>query len=185
LIKRLTNRFALALDPDLAGDEATRRGLNTARESLPRKTTFEPLNIGVLNKKEYLQAELLAIPLPPGKDPDEIIQEDPGRWKELVERAEPLIDFFFRILTQDLDLKTARGKSLAVDRIAPIIREMGDEIQRTHYTQYLARLVQTPEQTVAKKISELPSQKRPTPSPTIPQAEESPERAESKLEDYF
>jgi len=147
LLKRLTNRYALALDPDAAGEEATKRGLQVAREALTRKTVPVPMGAGLIGFEERLEAELLVIPMPQGKDPDELIHDDPQKWIELTARPEPLVDFYFRALTQDLDLKNAREKSTAVQRLAPIIREIGDAVQRAHYTQQLARLVQVPEPT--------------------------------------
>ncbi len=184
LIKRMTNRYALALDPDAAGEEATKRGLQVAREALDRKTVPVPMGAGLIGFEERLEAELLVIPLPQGKDPDEIINDDPALWAQLVENAEPLVDFYFRVLTQDLDLSKARDKSTAVKRLAPIIREIGDPVQRTHYTQNLARLVHVPDQTIAQEVGRPSSTKHASHMPTAARAEESPTRVESKLEDY-
>lgn len=153
LLKRLTKRYALALDPDAAGEEATKRGLQVAREALDRKTVPVPMGAGLVGFEERLEAELLVIPMPPGQDPDELIYSNPIRWTELVTHAEPLVDFFFRVMTQDLDLKLPRDKSTAVKRLAPIINEIGDAIQRAHYSQELARLIHVPEQTLAQEIA--------------------------------
>lgn len=181
LLKRLTNRYALALDPDAAGEEATKRGLEVARGALDRKTVPVPMGAGLIGFEERLEAELLVIPMPPGKDPDELIYDEPQKWIELTAHPEPLIDFYFRVLTQDLDLKSARDKSLAVKRLAPIIREIGDAVQRAHYTQQLARLVQVPEQTIAQQID---VRKRAARGATKPVAEAPAQRAASKLEEY-
>ncbi len=152
LLKRLTKRYALALDPDAAGEEATKRGLQVAREALDRKTVPVPMGAGLVGFEERLEAELLVIPLPQGRDPDELIHEDPAQWSALVGRAEPLVDFYFRVMTEDLDLSTPRDKSLAVKRLAPIVQEIGDAVQRAHYTQQLARLVRVSEQTIAQEL---------------------------------
>jgi DNA primase len=183
LLKRLTKRYAFALDPDSAGEEATKRGLEVAREALDRKTVPVPMGVGLIGFEERLEAELLVISLPPGKDPDELIHEDPARWTELVSRAEPLVDFYFRVLTRDLDLKLPRDKSVAVRRLAPIIREIGDAVQRAHYTQQLARLVQVPEPTIAQQIAQKRAPRQPT-----GQTEELPAatlRPASRLEEYL
>ncbi len=156
LLKRLTQRYALALDPDAAGEEATKRGLEIAREALTRKTIPVPMGAGLIGFEERLEAELLVIPMPHGQDPDEIIHDDPARWRELVDHAEPLVDFYFRVMTRDLDLKAPRGKTIAVRRLMPIIREIGDGVQRAHYTQQLARLVQVSEQTIMQEIAQHP-----------------------------
>ncbi|MBI3741623.1 MAG: DNA primase [Chloroflexi bacterium] len=153
LLKRMTKRYALALDPDAAGEEATKRGLEIARDALTRKNVPVPMGAGLIGFEERLEAELLVIPLPQGKDPDELIHENPAQWTDVVQRAEPLVDYYFRVLTQDLDLKTARDKSIAVKRLAPIIREIGDTVQRAHYTQQLARLVNVAEQMITRETA--------------------------------
>ncbi len=153
LLKRLTRRYALALDPDAAGEEATKRGLEVARQALDRRTVPVPIGAGLIGFEERLEAELLVIALPQGLDPDELIHQDPARWEDLVAHAEPLVDFYFRILTRDLDLRSARDKSTAVKRLAPIVQEIGDSIQRAHYVQQLARLVQVTEQTIAQQLT--------------------------------
>ncbi len=183
LLKRLTHRYALALDPDAAGQEATKRGLEVAREALDRKTVPVPTGAGLIAFEERLEAELLVIALPDGKDPDELIHDDPAKWIELTTHPEPLVDFYFHALTQDLDLKTAHDKSEAVKRLTPIVREIGDAVQRAHYTQKLARLVQAPEQTIAAQIV----QKKRAPRQAKPQIEPPAGRARGlpKLETYL
>jgi DNA primase len=182
LLKHLTKRYAFALDPDAAGEAATLRGLEMAREALARKTVPVPIGAGLIGFEERLEAELFVIPLPPGKDPDELIHDDPEQWRALTAHPEPLVDFFFRILTQDLDLNNARDKSQAVQRLAPIIREIGNEVERAHYTQRLARLVQVAESTIAQHIAQ-PKQK------VVLRSEEDLARVAmppaSKREEYF
>ena len=180
LLKHLTKRYALALDPDAAGEEATKRGLEVARSALDRKTVPVPMGAGLVGFEERLEAELLVIPMPPGKDPDELIHDEPQKWIELTTHPEPLVDFYFRALTEDLDLKTARDKSIAVKRLVPIVREIGDAVQRSHYTQQLARLVQVPDQTIAQEVS----QKRFSRTRTKPIVESATPRVVSKLEEY-
>jgi DNA primase len=181
LLKRLTNRYALALDPDAAGEEATKRGLEVARQALDRKTVPVPIGAGLVGFEERLDAELLVIPMPPGKDPDELIHAEPQKWSELAAHPEPLVDFYFRVLTQDLDLKNARDKSTAVKRLVPIIREVGNAVQRAHYAQRLARLVQVSEQTIAQQIE---TKKRGARTETQLVEPSPTQRGASKIEEY-
>lgn len=180
LLKNLTNRYAFALDPDAAGEAATLRGLQVAREALARKTVPVPIGAGLIGFEERLAAELFVIALPPGKDPDELIHDDPEQWRALTAQPEPLVDFFFRTFTQDLNLQNARDKSLAVQRLVPIIREIGDEVQRAHYTQKLARMVQVAESTIAQQIAS----RRVVTRPEEDLARAAPPPA-SKREEYF
>jgi DNA primase len=117
-IRRLTNHITLALDADLAGEEATLRG-----EAI----------------LAYSNAEANVILLPPGKDPDEVIREEPALWQKLVEQAMPILDFAFQSVISKVDINKARDKSLAVQELLPTIYKTKDPQQKYHYLEKLAR----------------------------------------------
>lgn len=152
-LSRLTKRFALALDSDAAGSAATLRGLDTARATLDREVKPVPVGPGLIRFESSLKVDLRIVTLPPGKDPDEIIHESTDAWATLLAQAVPLVDYYFQIVTAELDLTTAKGKSEAVQRLKPVLRDIGDPIQRQHYVQRLARLVHVDERTLAEVVS--------------------------------
>ena len=117
-IKRLTKNITLALDADLAGEEATLRG----------KAILA-----------YSSIEGKVISLPPGKDPDEVIGQEVALWQKLVEQAIPIMDFAFQSVIGKVDINKARDKSLAVQKLLPSISEVKDATQRFHYLEKLAR----------------------------------------------
>ncbi len=121
ILKRLTKNMALALDADAAGEEAMLRA------------------VGYENT---LDAEVKVIILPGGKDPDDVIKEDATIWQNLLEEALPIVDYTFNMVTAELDLNTAKGKSLAVDKLLPTVAEMKDTVRQAHYLQKLARLAE-------------------------------------------
>jgi len=113
-----------ALDADTAGEEAMLRG------------------VGYEN---ILDAEVKVIILPSGRDPDDVIKEDAKIWQNLLQEALPIVDYTFDMVTAKLDLTTAKDKSLAVDKLLPIITEIKDTVRQAHYLQKLARLVNVTE----------------------------------------
>ncbi len=117
-IKRLTKNITLALDADLAGEEATLRG-----EAI----------------LAYSNAEANVILLPQGKDPDEVIREGPALWEKLVEQAIPILDFAFQSVIRKIDVNKAKDKSLAVQKLLPTIYKIKDPQQKFHYVEKLAR----------------------------------------------
>jgi DNA primase len=141
-LKRLTRNLVLALDADSAGEEAMLRCVD-----------FE----------NTLEAEIKVIILPLGKDPDDVIKEDPPAWLPLVAKAIPVIDYTFDMVVAKLDLTTARDKSLVADRLLPIIAQTKDVVRRTHYLQKLSRLVKVSERNLeaALKTSKASPAKRP------------------------
>jgi len=64
------------------------------------------------------------------------------------------------MVTSKLDLTTAKDKSLAVDKLLPIIAEIKDPVRQAHYLQKLARLVNVTE----RKLEAALKGKRPGPS---------------------
>ena len=119
-LKRLTRNMALALDADAAGEEATLR---------------------TVDYENILGAEIKVIILPEGKDPDNVIKEEATIWQTLLDEALPIVDYIFNVVASELDLNTAGGKSLTVEKLLPIVAEMKDTIRQVHYLQKLARLV--------------------------------------------
>jgi len=123
-IKRLTSNITLALDGDLAGEEATLRGKAILAHS---------------------KVEGKVISLPPGKDPDQVIKQDPALWQKLVEQSVPIIDFAFQSVIGKVDVNRARDKSLAVEKLQPLIYEIErkDFTQYSHYVEKLASAIKT------------------------------------------
>jgi DNA primase len=86
------------------------------------------------------------------------------------------MDYYFDVLTADLDLTTAKGKAEAVRALGPLIADVGDRVQRTHYLQQLARMVQMDERTLWQQIRQTTGQKAPPrPRRHAPSVEESQE----------
>ncbi len=151
-LKRLTKRYVLALDPDLAGDQGTLRGLTVARQTLDRETVPVPTAKGWIRYESRLDADIRIVTLPEDQDPDDLIREAPEQWRLLVERSIPIVDYYFQIVTSDLDLNAAKDKSEAVRRLEPVISEIRDEVERTHYVQKLARMIRVDETTVRRQL---------------------------------
>ena len=117
-LKRLTRNVALALDADTAGEEAMLR---------------------CVGYENTLDTEVRVIILPGGRDPDDVIRENPQAWQDLLAKASPAIDFAFNMTTAKLDLSRAGDKSRAVSELLPIIAQIRDNIRQDHYLTKLAK----------------------------------------------
>lgn len=153
LIKRYTSNVTLALDPDVAGEHAAARGLEAARQSLARdwEPVFSPT--GLLRHESRLKAQLRIAALPDGLDPDELAYRDVERWRQVIREARPIVDYYLAQAQREEDLASAVGKARAIDRLAPLIQEIASPIERTHYVQALARLVQMDERLVTEQVA--------------------------------
>ena len=163
-IKRLTSNITLALDADLAGEEATLRG----RAILA-----------------YSNAEANVILLPPGKDPDEVISEDAALWDKLVEQAMPILDFAFQSVISKVDINKAKDKSLAVQKLLPSIDEIKDPVQQSHYLKKLARELKIEESAIRAALRESKAgKKRPQPSKATEQFRLARQFVSSPIEEH-
>lgn len=164
MLSRHTRNLVLALDPDTAGRMATLRDIDVARSSLETEVpVLDPL--GFVRHESSLDADIRVMTLPEGKDPDDILREEPHLWRELVEGALPLVDFYFDATARSVDLNTSKGKREAVGRLIPIIREIKSEVERMDYLQKLSRLLRIPERSL---LAELERKRRaPGPSKTV------------------
>ncbi len=182
-LKRYTSRIILALDADAAGQKATLRGLNVARQTLDREVEviFDPR--GLARHESRLQADIRVATLPAGFDPDKLIREEPAAWAQLVAGARPVVEYIIDAIITGLDLSDAKAKSSAVARAMPIIRDVTNVVERNHYTQHLARRLSIDERTLVSmatlSVGRAPSrlQKRsrfaPPPPPAPPDGESS------------
>lgn len=152
LLKPLTKRLVLALDADTAGQMATLRGIETLRETLADDVRPVPDARGLVHFERRLSAEIRVMTLPVGEDPDSLLRKDAAAWPALVEAAEPLTDYVMRAVLGTLDLSQPRAKSEAVQRLAPLLRELGDAVQQAHYIGLLSRRLGIDERTIGAEV---------------------------------
>ncbi|MBV7328385.1 DNA primase [Chloroflexi bacterium TSY] len=151
-LQRYTRNYILALDADAAGQQATMRGLNQARQALVRVQKPRLMASGQVQIEERLGANLSIVAMPEGRDPDDVIRDDPTLWTQLVDDAQLLVDYYFQVVSEQVDLSSPHGKAAAVSELAPLIAELDNEIEQQHYVQQLSRLVQIDEQTIANRV---------------------------------
>jgi len=151
LLKRFSKRFALALDADAAGYQATLRSMALAQEALAQRVVPVPTPRGLIKYESHLDIDIRIITLPQGQDPDKVIREDAALWAKLVENALPIVEYYFKVITSELDLNSPKDKAEAVRRLMPVIQEIGSAVERAHYIQKLARLVRVDEKTLLRQ----------------------------------
>lgn len=151
-LAQLASRLVLALDADAAGDQATLRGLNLARQSIGRRRVPTLRPDGSVAEEERLAVDLRILTLPAGMDPDELIRQDIARWNELVVRAQPLVEYMMAYILRDVDLRDPLQKAAAVRQMKPILLELQDDIERYHYIQRLARRLMLDEHVVEREV---------------------------------
>jgi DNA primase len=103
-LARLAPRVALALDADSAGQEAM---LRVAKVAAGRKL------------------ELRVVPLPPGRDPADVVAEGgPDAIRGLVEASVPFVAFRVQRELAREDLGSAEAKDRVIDALRPVFEEL-------------------------------------------------------------
>jgi DNA primase len=149
LLKHLTQRYILALDPDTAGDKATLRGLQIARQTMDRET--EPVfdAHGLIAHESRLQADIRVTTLPEGMDPDDVVKRDPLEWQRILENAKPVVVHVMETLARGRDVNDPKTKAEIASQVLPLISEVPNAIEREAYRQQLARLIRVEERMLA------------------------------------
>jgi DNA primase len=178
LLKKFSRRIVLALDPDAAGQQAVLRGLEAARHSLDREDELGFDARGLLRHEARLQADLRVASMPDELDPDEIVQRDPGQWKQLVEAAQPIVVHVMGALAAGRDLDDAKVKSEIAAQVLPLIEDLPNPIERDAYRQRLARFLKVDERALsgaqALSLSKGPRGRRPRGVAAVPSKESPP-----------
>ncbi len=177
LLKRFTKNIVLALDPDAAGDKATLRGLQLARQAMDHET--EPVfdARGLLSFEARLQADIRVTTLPPGMDPDDVVNRNPEDWQHILVNAKPIVEHVMEMLAAGRNIDDPKTKNEIAAQVLPLIEDVPNPIERDTYRQRLARLLRVDERALLGTLP--PSRarsRRPAPraSPGLP-ATPSPE----------
>jgi DNA primase len=145
------------LDSDSAGQKATMRGLNIARESLDRTPEIVFDARGLIHQEGRLKADIRVLTLPPGMDPDDVTHQDPDQFRQLINEAKPVVAHVMEALAQDQDLDDPKVKSDIATQVLPLIDDLPNAIERDAYFQRLSRMLEINENTL---VSFRPERKR-------------------------
>lgn len=151
ILKRLTRRMVLALDADVAGEEATRRGLEVMQSVLRDHMVPVPWGRNLIEFEVRLDAQIQIAILPSEQDPADLLRESPQVWEEAIAQAAPVMDYYFDLAASRFDLGSAHGKSEATRLLLPLIRELKSEVEQEHYFQKLSRLIRVDERRLRRE----------------------------------
>ena len=148
LLKKLSRRIVLALDPDTAGQKAVLRGLDAARSAMDREGEFGFDARGLLRNEARLQADLRVASMPDGLDPDELVARDKEEWKRLIENAKPIVTHVMDSLAVGQNLNDAKVKNQIAAQVIPLIEDLPNALERDTYRQALARMLRVDERSL-------------------------------------
>jgi len=153
LLRRLADRILLALDADAAGRQATLRGLELLRTALAdtERPVVDPRQL--VRFERTLGVELAVVVLPEGFDPDDLIRQDRPRWEAALARPVSLVDYYLDALLGSQPPAHPREAAALLERVAPLLLELGDPVQVDLYTRAVAHRLHLPEETVRRLLA--------------------------------
>lgn len=131
LIGRFTKNITTSFDMDVAGDSATRRGIERAQA------------LGFAVKVAMPQG---------GKDPADVILDNPKNWEDSLANAKSVLQFYMDSALAKHDSATADGKREIGSFLAPIFASIASRIEQSHWVQELARALRVSEEDVWEEV---------------------------------
>jgi DNA primase len=143
LLLRYGSKIVLAYDVDAAGAKA---GAFGATELLRLVTELATASDGPS------LVDVGIVKLPDGKDPDEVVRDQPDVWRAAVERPTPVVEYLIEEAASAHDVRDLAGRKRAVDALTPTLRILRDPVIRDGYAAAAARRIGVDESTIREAI---------------------------------
>ncbi|MEO8606852.1 MAG: DNA primase [Chloroflexota bacterium] len=147
-------KIVLALDSDAAGQNATMRSLEVARQTLQADYSGR------------LSVDIRVLHIPDAKDPDDLIREAPERWAALVEGAQPVAEFVIEAETSTLPAQASvQEREALARRVLPILLASENNLYKKDNVQKLALKLRIAERDLLAWADEQARLRKPSPPP--------------------
>lgn len=163
---RLAPDVRLSFDQDRAGLAAAERAIPIASK------------VGI---------SLSIVTIPSGKDPDELIRQDPKLWEQTIANPQYALDWLMARYEKLLDITSAEGKRKYSDVLLPIVKQLNDAVEKDHYITAIAGKIGVSRDALLQKqrssTARAPSRLRKVAEPQQPLDKVAVENA--KAQDHF
>ena len=134
ILKRYSDNLYLAFDMDIAGDSATKRGIDLAQ--------LRGFNLKIVT-------------LPEDKDPADIISKDPKEFEKLVDNSLSILDFYFQNAFSQFDKAKPEGKREISKILLPVIKRVSNKIEQSFWISKLAKNLEVKEEKVEEELKKI------------------------------
>jgi DNA primase len=139
-LKRYTSNLYTSFDMDLAGNSATKRGIDLAQA--------EGFDIKV-------------VVLPGDKDPADLVLREPALWIEAVKKAKSIHDFYFSTVLSRFDKNSIEGKKEISKVILPVIKKIPNKIEQGAWIKNLSDQIGVKEEYILAELDKVQIQSAP------------------------
>jgi DNA primase len=134
ILKRYSDNLLLSFDMDIAGDTATKRGIDLAQ--------LRGFNLKIIT-------------LPKNEDPADVISKDKKEFEKLINSALSILDFYFQNTFFQLDKKTPEGKKAISKILLPVIKRIPNKIEQSFWIGKLAKNLEVKEENVEEELKKI------------------------------
>ena len=131
ILSRYTKNLFLCFDMDIAGETATKKGIDLAMA--------QGFSVKIVS-------------LPSGYDPADLAKDSPEEWKKAVSQAKDIVSFYFKKLFEKFDRKDPEGKKKISEQIIPIIAKIQNRIEQAHWVKKLGDEINVKEEIVWEEL---------------------------------
>jgi len=134
MLGKVTENITLALDNDPAGEAAMKRSID-------------------LIEKRGMSIKMVEID--GGKDPDEIARNFPNKWREMVDSAVPVYEFFFNRLIGRYGIDTVEAIGKIVKEVVPMLSNIENSVIREVWVRKLALKIGVDKQRIEEEMEKV------------------------------
>lgn len=132
-VRRLTDTLVMAFDGDGAGIRAAKRAIEMAL---------------------LLEFEVKVAELPEGKDPADLVRDNPDQWTIAVDQAKHVIDFYLAVLARKEKDSRALGKAVRAE-VLPYVARLASRLDQAHFVKKISVILGIGEQPIWQEVDSI------------------------------
>jgi DNA primase len=143
IIKRYSSNLVLAFDMDMAGNNATKKGIDLAIKN--------GFNVKVIS----MVAE---------KDPaDIILLEGEQKWRDLVNSAKPINEFYFELAFKNRNPELLEDKKKIIADLLPVLKKIDNTIEQSYWIENMSHRLKIKDEDIRSELKKVKIEENITP----------------------
>ena len=137
IVRRLSQNIILAFDSDAAGRKAAMRSAQIA------------LSLGM---------DVKIAPMPEGKDPADMVLNDPESWKNVLRGAKPVVEFQLNSVMEEAKEKKLDSRKIPLllrEKVLPFITALDGAMEKSHFIKMIHEKTGLSEDSIREDIKKL------------------------------
>jgi DNA primase len=165
IIKRYSSNLVLAFDMDIAGNNATKKGIDLALKN--------GFNVKVIS----MVAE---------KDPaDIILLEGEEKWRDLVNSAKPINEFYFELAFKNRNPEVFEDKKKIISELLPILKKIDNNIEQSYWIENMSQRLRIKDEDIRTEMKKVKVEENNIPEKEVINIKEKKTRREMLEEDIL